>query len=147
MSILLAVCEFIRNNWFASAIVGGITWDATKQELLEPFMQKLEFLFKNKSQCEQYLKAMVEIKAKNVKKPYRDIIDLYEEILGESVDEKTANILTNNIKEFILQNNDTINKLYKEQGENTIGIKIKDQHAERDINNVSNVGEINITNN
>lgn len=130
MSILQAFSEWVANNWVASTIAGSLSWDLAKSYLYVPFKNKLGKYFDDESNVEQYLEVLHTDKAINNNKPYRDVEDKYEEIVGRSVPEG----FIEDLKQLIIENKDLIDEMNSQA---KIVFNIKEQKAGRDINNVN----------
>lgn len=130
ISILQAFSEWVASNWIASTIVGSLSWDLAKKYLYVPFKNKLGKYFENDNQVEQYLEMLYSCKAINNIKPYRDVEDKYEELLGNEIPEG----FIEEIKQFMIENKDIIDEMNSQA---KIVFSIREQHAGRDINNVN----------
>lgn len=129
-TIFLTFTAWVADNWFASAIAGGITWDATKQYLLSPFKTRFSKFFKDEEQAETYLESLCNNKVVNLNKPYRDVEDKYEEIVKTELPQE----FIEELKQFIIDNKELIETMNTQA--NT-AFNIKEQHASRDISNVN----------
>lgn len=130
MSILQAFSEWVASNWVASVIVGNLSWDIAKKYLYIPFKNTLGKHFENEQQVEQYLEALHSSKAINCSKPFRDVEDKYEELVGKEVPEG----FIDEVKQLMIENKDIIDEM---NAQAKIVFNIKEQHAGRDINNVN----------
>lgn len=129
-SIFQTFTTWVSENWLASAIAGGITWDVAKQYILLPFKTKFSKFFQDEKQAETYLESLCNDKVVNSSKPYRDVEDKYEEI----VKIKFPQEFIEELKQFIIENKELIDNMNSEA--KTV-FDIKEQHAGRDINNVN----------
>lgn len=129
LSILEAFSQWVTTNWAASTIVGGISWDLVKSHLLIPFKNKLGKYFVDETMIETYLHELQEGKVVNKNKPFRDVEDKYEEIIGRDMPEG----FIDGVKEFIIENKKVIDDLNSKAN---VVFSIRQQNAGRDINNV-----------
>ena len=129
-TILQGFSEWVANNWGASAILGGITWDIVKEKLLIPFKKKVGSYFIDEAQVLQCLEKIHNEQCKNIKKPFRDIEDTYEIVTGQSM----PNDFIEKMKELIIENSEIIKSLNSDV---KCGINAGIQHASRDVNNVN----------
>lgn len=129
-TVLQGFSSWVANNWAASAIIGGLTWDIAKQYIVTPLKSKISRYFVDENQVQDYIQALCTKKLVNTKKPYRDVEDLYEEIAGKDFPDD----LLEELKTFMIENSSKIDEMNKEI---TAVFQIKEQHAGRDINNVS----------
>ncbi|WP_394903499.1 hypothetical protein [Clostridium butyricum] len=128
LTILQQFSTWISENWAVSAIAGGIFWDTIKGQLLVPFKNKFSKYFNSEKEAEEYLQKISETESINKKKPFRDIEDLYEEVTQK----KLPGDFINELREFLINNNDKIELMNQEKGD-FIGFN---QQAGRDINNI-----------
>ncbi|MDI3477784.1 MAG: hypothetical protein PWQ59_1309 [Thermoanaerobacterium sp.] len=129
-SVLQGFSFWVANNWAASAIIGGLTWDIAKKYILNPLKNKISKYFVNEYQAQNYIEALCIRKLVNPKKPYRDIEDLYEEIAGKDFPDE----LLEELKRFMIENRSIVDEMNKEIA---AVFQIKEQLAGRDINNVN----------
>lgn len=135
-SILQTLSTWVQDNWAASAIAGGITWDMIKEYLLIPAKNALGKFFVDDKQIEEYLESLCNNKAINNKKPLRDAEDKYEEIVGKDIPEG----FNEAIKQLIIESKEIIEEMNNTSKEKNLGngvFNIKEQKANRDINNVN----------
>lgn len=132
ISILQSFSTWVSENWLASAILGGVTWDITKEYLLLPLKNKIGKYFIDDEQVQNYIETVSSTNVINIKKPYRDIEDIYENITNQEVPLD----LTDTLKEFFIENKELIEAMNKRLQTNSI-FQISNQHATRDINNVN----------
>ncbi|MGL5869335.1 hypothetical protein [Clostridium chrysemydis] len=128
VTILQQFSTWVAENWAASAIAGGILWDAIKGQLLIPFKNKFSKYFSTDNEAEEYLQKIYETESINKKKPFRDIEDVYEEVTKKELPDG----FINELRDFFIENNDKIELLNQGKGDFT-GLN---QQAGRDINNV-----------
>lgn len=137
-SILQQFSQWVSNNWTASAIAGGITWDIVKDYLVSPFAKKFRRYFKDDNQIRSFLELLYKNRAINEDKPYRDVEDRYEELTGKDMPED----FIEELKQFIIDHSNLIDNMNMES-RNTFNIG--SQQAKRDIYNINN-SKVNINN-
>ncbi len=129
ISVLQAVSTWIANNWTASAIAGGITWDVSKKIILTPMKNAISKFFQTEDETAKFIETISTTEVVNTNKPYRDIEDIYEDVANREFPTELIDI----IKKFFIDNKELIDTMNK----STSGsINVKEQHAGRDINNV-----------
>jgi hypothetical protein len=138
ISIFIAFYNWVSPNILKDiglAVAGNVTYDALKS-LKESFVKKLNRFFGHKDDAEKYLQTICERKASNIKKPFRDIEDIFEEISTKHNDNGTTTEFLKEIKQWFIENGEEIKQLVINQPLTSPSQKIEKQIAGRDINNV-----------
>ncbi|WP_408956130.1 hypothetical protein [Natroniella sp. ANB-PHB2] len=128
-------------NWVGvcagAGIIGNIAFYSV-EGLKNSFVNKFNKYFNSSKEAEEYLEDISNKSAINVNKPYRDIEDIYE----NTTEKKLPQEFVNELKSWVKENEEDIKKLVNQSQESNI-LNIKEQKAERDINNVQGVQIVN----
>lgn len=136
ISIFMAFFDWVYPNVLKDvgiSVLGNATYDALKS-LSSSFFNKLGRFFGSKDETDEYLKAICERPTSNIKKPYRDIEDVFEEITTKHSSLSTE--FLNEIKQWFVENGEEIKGIIISQTLTSPSQNIKNQRAGRDINNV-----------
>ncbi|WP_284997455.1 hypothetical protein, partial [Bacillus cereus] len=120
-----------------AGVLGNIGY-AALTTLGQKFKTKFKDYFGSEKNAEEFFNKISSEKAINVKKPKRDIEDIYEEIVGE-VDDSKFTQFTSELQKWLLDNKDMFNESTGET------FNIGNQVAQGDINNASGIQIVNNT--
>lgn len=131
---IFAAFSYWAINGVVSGVVANITYDGIKS-LKGKFKTKMAKYFNDDDEIENYLKAVVEQKVINIKKPYRDIEDVYEIITKRDIPEEFSIAF----KEWVKENKSEL----VEVDSQVKTINVQSQSAARDIINIQGNSTIN----
>jgi hypothetical protein len=142
-TIIVAVCGFLLENQAAitSSLIASASYDTIKKVLnFSSLKEKISRFFIDEEQIEKYLQKICEEKSNNPRKPERDIEDIYENITQSKYNSE----IFENIKEWVMENKNTINETMNMSFRNESGFNIGVQNA-KEIYNIR--GDYNVKQN
>ncbi|MCL2650488.1 MAG: hypothetical protein FWD60_05595 [Candidatus Azobacteroides sp.] len=141
-TVIGAVCVFLLENQaaIASSLIANASYDAIKKIFnFSSLKNKISKFFIDEEQVEEYLRKICEEKPNNPHKPERDIEDIYENTTKSQYNSE----IFEDIKEWVLENKNTINETINMNFKNESGFNIGIQNAQ-EIYNIQ--GDYNIKN-
>lgn len=133
-TVIAAVCSFLLENQTAitSSLIASASYDAIKKIFnFSTLKKKISRFFIDEKQVEEYLQKICESSSINPHKPERDIEDIYE----DTTKSQYNSLIFEGIKEWVLENKDTINSSVNMNFKNESGFNIGIQNA-REIYNI-----------
>jgi hypothetical protein len=130
-------------NWATSGIAGNLAYDGLKK-LTQSFVKRFKRIFGSEEVTNQYYDALCKAQAKNPDKPFRDVEDLYEEILKIPLQEEVRTELLAEVKSWMNDHKEIIINLRTHQHDNEFRMNIGSQQAKNIVNiqGNANVNEI-----
>lgn len=131
-TILMAISEWAVKNLKIKESIKNVGTSVLQKCLWTPLENKIIDYFSSKENALQFVERVSTLDAVNIKKPERDVEDIYEDLEGKEKPKE----LFNEIVEFLNENQSLIQQINQNDNRNTgIGIYIGSQKAEKIINN------------
>ena len=116
-------------------VFGRAVYDGLKV-LGESFVSRLGGFFNNKGETEAFYEAICSKAASNIKKPYRDVEDIFEEVSTKNIDDSEMRDFLSAIKEWFKENDAATRQIVISQSIDNLTQNITHQQAGHNINNV-----------
>ena len=126
------VSEWAVKNLKIKESIKNVGTSVLQKCLWTPLENKIIDYFSSKENALQFVERVSTLDAVNIKKPERDVEDIYEDLEGKEKPKE----LFNEIVEFLNENQSLIQQINQNDNRNTgTGIYIGSQKAEKIINN------------
>ena len=139
-TMLMAVSKWAVDNLGVKESLKDVGTEVLKRTVWRPLKKKIIGFFEDEKQADTFMREISESEAINIRKPYRDIEDVYENIKGVPSEEELFNTIAN----FFLENSDIIREANLNIEVNN-GLRIN-QVAGRDIVNIKKAKMVKIDN-
>lgn len=128
----MAISEWAVKNLKIKESIKNVGTSVLQKCLWTPLENKIIDYFSSKENALQFVERVSTLDAVNIKKPERDVEDIYEDLEGKEKPKE----LFNEIVEFLNENQSLIQQINQNDNRNTgTGIYIGSQKAEKIINN------------